>query len=111
MIGLHLSLFKLGLFFCRTREEFRYLTKNVVLATGSYDRPNILSVPGESLPFVFHSLKDFETLLASKQFGQSSDPVGLKLNCVTFLVTRPNSSSVNFFQCGIYVTSFVFYVT
>ena len=105
MIGLHLSLFKLGLFFCRTREEFRYLTKNVVLATGSYDRPNILSVPGESLPFVFHSLKDFETLLASKQFGQSSDPVGLKLNCVTFLVTRPNSSSVNFFQCGIHYSS------
>ena len=79
------------LFYCSVREEFRYLTKNIVLATGSYDRPNLLSVPGESLPFVFHSLKDFETLLASKQFGQSTDPVKLKtligLRCLdqTFL--------------------------
>jgi len=60
---------------CSFREEFRYLTKNVVLATGSYDRPNLLSVPGEDLPFVVHSLKDFEGVLSSEQNRLASDPV------------------------------------
>ena len=65
------------------REEFRYLTKNIVLATGGYDRPNLLSVPGEDLPFVFHSLKDFEGVLASDRLRNSNDPVkGTFVTCI-----------------------------
>ena len=34
--------------------EQRYLTKKVVIATGYYDLPNTLDVPGEDLPHVSH---------------------------------------------------------
>lgn len=32
----------------------QYLTKNIVLATGYYDNPNMLNIPGEELPKVSH---------------------------------------------------------
>lgn len=35
-----------------------YLSKNVVLATGYYDHPNLLGVPGEHLPKVTHYYKE-----------------------------------------------------
>lgn len=35
-----------------------YFTKNLIVATGFYDIPNYLNVPGESLPKVFHYYKD-----------------------------------------------------
>jgi putative YpdA family bacillithiol system oxidoreductase len=35
-----------------------YKAKNVVLATGFYDKPNTLNVPGENLPKVFHYYND-----------------------------------------------------
>lgn len=35
-----------------------YSTKNVIVATGFYDIPNYLNVPGENLPKVFHYYKD-----------------------------------------------------
>lgn len=35
-----------------------YHTKNVVVATGFYDLPNYINVPGEELPKVFHYYKD-----------------------------------------------------
>ncbi len=54
---------------------YRYLTKNVVLATGSYDKPNSLDVPGEDLPFVVHSLKDMEAKINSAEFNKSRDPI------------------------------------
>ena len=44
---------------------FQYLTKNIVLATGSYDKPNILDIPGESSDFVVHSLKEMEDRIVS----------------------------------------------
>lgn len=44
-------------------EEFRYVAPNVVLATGAYDVPLSLRVPGENLPFVVHSFHDLERLL------------------------------------------------
>lgn len=40
------------------QEPVTYLAKNVVLATGSYDKPNSLDVPGEDMPFVVHSLHE-----------------------------------------------------
>ena len=42
------------------QKHFKYWTKNVVLATGSYDKPNALDKPGENLDFVVHSLKEME---------------------------------------------------
>lgn len=57
------------------RKEFSYLTKNLVLATGSSDSPNILNVPGEHLDYVLHSLKHLEQLIASGQLNQDSDPI------------------------------------
>lgn len=35
-----------------------YLSKNIVLATGYFDNPNLLGVPGENLPKVFHYYKE-----------------------------------------------------
>ena len=55
--------------------KFRYLTRNVVLACGS-DKPNTLSIPGENLPFVLHSLSDLEGRIASADVSPGDvDPV------------------------------------
>ncbi|WP_134090317.1 YpdA family putative bacillithiol disulfide reductase [Olivibacter sp. XZL3] len=35
-----------------------YLAKNVILATGFYDRPNLMQIPGENLPKVKHYYND-----------------------------------------------------
>jgi len=35
-------------------ESFTYLARKLVIATGYYDLPNFLGVPGEDLPFVSH---------------------------------------------------------
>ena len=35
-----------------------YLTKNIIVATGFYDIPNLLNVPGEDLPKVSHYYKE-----------------------------------------------------
>ncbi|WP_050615453.1 YpdA family putative bacillithiol disulfide reductase [Bacillus testis] len=35
-----------------------YITPYVVVATGYYDQPNMLNVPGEELPHVFHYFKE-----------------------------------------------------
>lgn len=35
-----------------------YLAKNIVIATGYYDQPNLLNVPGEELPHVYHYFKE-----------------------------------------------------
>lgn len=35
-----------------------YFSKNVILATGFYDNPNLLNIPGENLPNVFHYYND-----------------------------------------------------
>ena len=36
----------------------RYQSKKLLLATGYYDRPNLLGVPGEDLPKVFHYYRE-----------------------------------------------------
>ena len=51
------------------------MTKNVVLATGSYDVPNKLAVRGETLPFVLHSLQDLEKEIASGLIDKDSGPI------------------------------------
>jgi len=44
-------------FIVTTNKEV-YETKQVVIATGYYDHPNFLDIPGESLPKVFHYFKE-----------------------------------------------------
>ncbi len=43
-----------NLFLITTAKRKQYLSKNVVVATGYYDHPNRLGVPGEELPNVAH---------------------------------------------------------
>lgn len=40
--------------------HFSYITPSVVLATGTHNKPNLLTIPGEDLPFVMHSLPELE---------------------------------------------------
>ena len=47
-----------GAFVARTVDrdggEHEYPARKVILATGYYDRPNLLNVPGEEIPKVIH---------------------------------------------------------
>jgi thioredoxin reductase (NADPH) len=63
--GLHIKLFEEVLAVKKTSDIFSvtthnqtYLSKNIVIATGFYDIPYLLNVPGEKLPKVKHYYKD-----------------------------------------------------
>jgi thioredoxin reductase (NADPH) len=51
-----------GAFHVQTRDrhhrEHEYTTRKIVVATGYYDRPNYMGVPGEDLPKVMHYYKE-----------------------------------------------------
>jgi thioredoxin reductase (NADPH) len=47
-----------GNLFIVKSDKNTYKTQNVVIATGYYDHPNLLQVPGEELPKVFHYFKE-----------------------------------------------------
>ena len=57
------------------QKSFKYLTRNVVLATGQADTPNRLEVAGEELPFVLHSVPELEAVVASGKITSASNPV------------------------------------
>ena len=57
------------------QKPFKYLARNVVLATGQADTPNRLNVAGEELSFVLHSVPELETVVASGKITSTSDPV------------------------------------
>jgi len=57
------------------QKPFKYLARNVVLATGQADTPNRLEVIGEELPFVLHSVPELEAVVASGKITSASDPV------------------------------------
>lgn len=59
----------------QNQEHFKVWTKNLVLATGMFDRPNDIDIPGEHEPFVYHSLKDLEARISSRELTTESDPV------------------------------------
>ncbi|XP_035273318.1 oxidative stress-induced growth inhibitor 1-like [Anguilla anguilla] len=54
------------------RSPFRLYARNVVLATGAYDRPSRLGVEGEDLPFVRHTVGDLEGALRARMLGPAS---------------------------------------
>ncbi|WZY01720.1 YpdA family putative bacillithiol disulfide reductase [Bacillus sp. FSL W7-1360] len=41
-----------------TTSKASYVTKYVIVATGYYDRPNLMEIPGEDSPHVFHYFKE-----------------------------------------------------
>jgi thioredoxin reductase (NADPH) len=47
-----------GDYYCVVSPRARYLVKNLILATGFYDIPNLLQIPGEDLPKVRHYYKE-----------------------------------------------------
>lgn len=57
------------------REEFCISALYVVLAAGTFDIPNSLGVPGEKLPFVSHSLHEFESVIKNKNPSDIREPV------------------------------------
>lgn len=52
------SVVKNGALFTVTTDKEVYTTPYVVIATGYYDHPNYLNIPGEKLPKVFHYFKE-----------------------------------------------------
>ncbi|GFT07326.1 oxidative stress-induced growth inhibitor 1 [Nephila pilipes] len=55
------------------KRSFNYVSPHVVLATGNSDQPNKLNVEGQDLPFVLHSLADFERIVLKNRLLPNSD--------------------------------------
>lgn len=74
-----------------------YTARNVIIATGFYDLPNLLDVPGEDLPKVSHYYKDPHFYASQKLavIGASNSAVDAALECwrkgaeVTMIVRGP----------------------
>lgn len=74
-----------------------YTARNVIIATGFYDLPNLLGVPGEDLPKVSHYYKDPHFYASQKLavIGASNSAVDAALECwrkgaeVTMIVRGP----------------------
>lgn len=64
-----------------TKDE--YQTKNIVLATGFYDLPNLMDVPGEDLPKVLHYYKEPWPFIGQKVLvvGGANSAVDAALEC------------------------------
>lgn len=60
-----------------------YLTRKIVLATGFYDLPNLMDVPGENLPKVLHYYKEPWPFVAQKVLvvGGANSAVDAALEC------------------------------
>jgi len=57
------------------RQEFCYRAPAVVLATGAFAIPNALHVPGETRPFVLHSVAELDDRIRGGELNMLSDPV------------------------------------
>lgn len=74
-----------------------YYTNNVTIATGFYDLPNLLEVPGEDLPKVSHYYKDPHFYASQKLavVGASNSAIDAALECwrkgaeVTLIIRGP----------------------
>ncbi len=69
--------------FTITSEKNRYTAANVIIATGFYDLPNTLNVPGEDLPKVAHYYKDPHFYSSQKVaiIGASNSAIDAALEC------------------------------
>ncbi|MCR6096545.1 YpdA family putative bacillithiol disulfide reductase [Salipaludibacillus agaradhaerens] len=50
----------------KTGEQLTYLAKHIVIATGYYDSPNFMNIPGENLPHVYHYFHEAHTFFNQK---------------------------------------------
>ncbi len=69
--------------FTVTTDADRYTAGNVIIATGFYDLPNLLNIPGEDLPKVSHYYKDPHFYASQKLavVGASNSAVDAALEC------------------------------
>ena len=78
-------------------DKNQYLAYNVIIATGFYDLPNMLDIPGEDLPKVSHYYKDPHYYASQKLavIGASNSAVDAALECwrkgaeVTMIIREP----------------------
>ncbi len=78
-------------------EKNQYTSKNIIVATGFYDLPNTLNVPGEDLPKVSHYYKDPHFYASQKLavVGASNSAIDAALECyrkgaeVTLIIRSP----------------------
>lgn len=78
-------------------DKNQYLAFNVIIATGFYDLPNMLDIPGEDLPKVSHYYKDPHYYASQKLavIGASNSAVDAALECwrkgaeVTMIIREP----------------------
>lgn len=84
-----------------TTNKSVYTAKNIVVATGFYDIPNLLDIPGEDLPKVFHYYKDPHYFAGQKVvvIGASNSAVDAALEIyrkggqVTMIIRGPSIGS------------------
>lgn len=84
-------------FFRVNTDKGEYRAKNVVVATGFYDIPNKINVPGEDLPKVSHYYKDPHFYASQKLavIGASNSAIDAALECwrkgaeVTLIIRGP----------------------
>ncbi|MCZ2102658.1 MAG: YpdA family putative bacillithiol disulfide reductase [Chitinophagales bacterium] len=84
-----------------TTNKSAYTAKNIVVATGFYDIPNLLDIPGEDLPKVFHYYKDPHYFAGQKVVvvGASNSAVDAALEIyrkggqVTMIIRGPSIGS------------------
>ncbi|MEC7262313.1 MAG: YpdA family putative bacillithiol disulfide reductase, partial [Bacteroidota bacterium] len=92
-----LNVEKKGDFFFVESNKDRYRAKNVVVATGFYDLPNKMNVPGEDLPKVSHYYNDPHFYAGQKVavIGASNSAIDAALECwrkgaqVTLIIRGP----------------------
>lgn len=88
---------KKGIFFMVQTNKAEYQGKNVVVATGFYDLPNLMNVPGEDLPKVSHYYNDPHFYASQKLavIGASNSAIDAALECwrkgaeVTLIIRGP----------------------
>tara|TARA_R100000406_G_scaffold78630_2_gene59522 strand:- start:28 stop:996 length:969 start_codon:yes stop_codon:yes gene_type:complete len=93
-----LSVEKKDDFFNIESNKNQYAAKNIIIATGFYDIPNLLNVPGEQLPKVSHYFKEAHPYVMQKTMvvGASNSAVDAALEIwqkggdVTMIVRGPN---------------------
>ena len=78
-------------------DKAQYTASNIIIATGFYDLPNLLNIPGEDLPKVSHYYKDPHYYASQKLavIGASNSAVDAALECwrkgaeVTMIIREP----------------------
>jgi len=77
------TLLKTGELFQIKTSKSSYQTKKIVLATGFYDLPNLMNVPGEDLPKVMHYYKEPWPFIGQKVLvvGGANSAVDAALEC------------------------------